>query len=416
MYLRGSKWSMTHRRPRVNVFRIGVLLALIGAAVYVNQVIVPQTPPLFIPTATPTRDPASYVSDAQSQFEAGKINQAIESYKQAIKASSTDPSNYLALARLQIYNSDYKSALENAQNAMLLDPNNSNAAALVGWADYFMGDYLNAGANLKTAIDQDPNNALAHAFYAELLGKQAMDNSTSFDDASAESRKALDLGPNLVETHWVRGYILNWTSNYQDAVDEFKKAIEINKNIADLHLQLGVNYLNLNDIESATAEYNKAIPLNPTDPLPKEYLAAAYAKAGNFPYAIQNAEQAMKDDPTNAVLYGNLGLYYRKNNQLDKALPNLEMAVKGGTSADGKAVKGLPLSYDQVVLRTWANYGIVLAQLNQCDQAKQVSQAMVQGVPNDEDAMYNAQYMIDTCQQNITGTWTPTAPAGTPTP
>jgi tetratricopeptide (TPR) repeat protein len=407
---------MTHRRPRVNFFRIAVLLTLIAAAVYVNQVIVPQTPPLFLPTATPTRDPASYVTDAQAEFEAGKINQAIESYKQAIKANANDAANYLALAKLQIYNSDYSAGLENAQNAMLLDPNNSNAAALVGWADYYLGDYLNAGANLKTAIDLDPNNALAHAFYAELLGKQAMDNGTSFDDASSESRKAIDLGPNLLETHWARGYILNWTSNYQDAIDEFNKAIAINKNIADLHLQLGVNYLNIGDTDSATAEYNKAIPLNPTDPLPKEYLASAYAKEGNFPYAIQNAEQAMKDDPTNPVLYGNLGFYYRKNSQLDKALPNLELAVKGGTTTDGKVVKGIPLSYDQVVLRIWTTYGIVLAQLNQCDKAQQVSQAMVQGVPNDEDAMYNAQFIVDTCKQNVTGTWTPTPPSGTPAP
>ena len=65
MYLRGSKLSMTRRRRRFNVLRILMWVLLIGAMVYVNQVIVPTTGPLFIPTPTPTRSPESYVADAQ---------------------------------------------------------------------------------------------------------------------------------------------------------------------------------------------------------------------------------------------------------------------------------------------------------------------------------------------------------------
>ena len=53
MYLRGSKWNMRRkRRKRSSPGRIIVLLLLIAAVVYVNQVIVPVTPPLFIPTPT----------------------------------------------------------------------------------------------------------------------------------------------------------------------------------------------------------------------------------------------------------------------------------------------------------------------------------------------------------------------------
>ena len=48
---------MNRRRKPFNPWRILLLLILIGAALYVNQVVVPATPPLFIPTPTPTLPP-----------------------------------------------------------------------------------------------------------------------------------------------------------------------------------------------------------------------------------------------------------------------------------------------------------------------------------------------------------------------
>ena len=86
MYLHGSKWSMNRRKRKVHPFRLAVLLVLIGGAVYVNQVVVPQTPPLFLPTPTATRDPASYVTEGQTMFAEGKIAKAIQAYQEAVRA------------------------------------------------------------------------------------------------------------------------------------------------------------------------------------------------------------------------------------------------------------------------------------------------------------------------------------------
>ena len=84
MYLRGSQWSMKKKRKRSNPLLVIFLLLLVAGAVYVNQVIVPDVPPLFIPTPTPTRDPESYVSEAKALFNEGKLTQAIASYEQAL--------------------------------------------------------------------------------------------------------------------------------------------------------------------------------------------------------------------------------------------------------------------------------------------------------------------------------------------
>ncbi|MBE3143499.1 MAG: hypothetical protein IMZ61_06185, partial [Planctomycetes bacterium] len=134
---------------------------------YINQVVVPITPPLFIATPTVTRAPESFVTDAQKLEEQGRISQAIQAYRDAVQADPKNASNYIALARLQIYSNDYQNGLTNIENALLLNPNNSIALALRGWVKGFLGDWLDAESSLKEAIRLDQNNAVAYAYYAE---------------------------------------------------------------------------------------------------------------------------------------------------------------------------------------------------------------------------------------------------------
>jgi tetratricopeptide (TPR) repeat protein len=175
MYLKGSKWNLKKKRPRrPNPWRVFLLLILIGAALYVNQVVVPATPPLFIPTATPTRDPESFISEADALFEDAKYSQAITAYEDAIQANPDNPSIYLSTARAQIYINQYEDALENAERALILNNNNPLAHTLKAWSLDFMGDYTQAEASIKSALELDPENALAHAVYAEILMDKAI--------------------------------------------------------------------------------------------------------------------------------------------------------------------------------------------------------------------------------------------------
>lgn len=121
MYLNGSSWKMTKKpRKRSRPWRIILLLALIAGVVYFNQTVVPVTDPLFIPTPTPTVNPKSYKTRAQTLYNEGKLNQAVEAYKDAIRAAPEDSSLYVELARIQILAGKPEPALENAELALLL--------------------------------------------------------------------------------------------------------------------------------------------------------------------------------------------------------------------------------------------------------------------------------------------------------
>jgi tetratricopeptide (TPR) repeat protein len=125
MYLSGSKWNLTRRRGRRgSPWRILILLALIGGALYINQVVVPATPPLFIPTPTATRAPESFVNEADQLYNDGKLTQAIDVYRQAVATDPDNPSLYISMAKAQIYTSQYEAALESAERALILNNNN----------------------------------------------------------------------------------------------------------------------------------------------------------------------------------------------------------------------------------------------------------------------------------------------------
>jgi tetratricopeptide (TPR) repeat protein len=416
MYLRGSKWSMSRRRRQIHPFRLAVLVVLIGALIYVNQVVVPKTGPLFIPTPTPTRDPASYVAEGQQMFNEGKLAKAIEAYKQAVRAKGTDVAVYLTLAQLELYYHSYADALSDAGNALVLSPTNSTAMAFRGYAQYSLGDYVAAEATLKNAIDADPNNPLGHAFYAELIGYEIQEmnkpRSLGINEAIDEAHKAIDLGPNLVETHRAYGYILIWTTYYEKAAEEFQAGIEINKNIPDLYIGLGQCYANKDETrEQAVDAFLKAIPLNPTDPIPNVELAKVYSALGQYPMAIQYAELAAKSDPTNPDRYGRWGYYLRKNGQYEQAITELELAIKGGTTSEGIVVKAMPLSRSGNIALWYAAYGLALADTtpSRCTDALAIAQALLQAMPDDENVVYNANAIMDKCKQQIIGTFTPTA-------
>jgi tetratricopeptide (TPR) repeat protein len=402
MYLRGSKWSMNKRKQRSNPWLIAFLLIGIGLLVYINMNVIPTMPPPFVPTPTPTRNPVSYAEEANSYLAEGRIGMAKESYEAAIRANPQEISNYLNLARLQLYGGEYEAARVNAENALLLDSTRPLAYSLLAWAKGFTGEFLEAEADLRTALELDPNNALAHAVYANILARRVasdLGEINTLEKAIEHSQTAMAIDPQMMEVRWARGYVLDITGNYDEAIEQLKFAIELNDNIAELHMALGRNYFTVEEYDQAVFEFTKAYSLNPTDPEPNWYISRVYSRIGEFAKAVQYAEQAVNDDPSNPRMHGNLGSMYFRNLQYNRAIESLELAVRGGVTSGGVVVEGLPLSYSMSVMEFYSRYGLALARVNRCSEAVQVAQAMIQTVPDDPTSMYNAEIMIETCQE-----------------
>jgi tetratricopeptide (TPR) repeat protein len=414
---------MRQRRRKINWFFIAVVVLLIAVVTYIDRFVLTVENSPFMPTATVTRDPESYVTDAEALFNDGKLINAIDMFMEAIRLKPDDPALYIAVARVQIFAGRYGDALVNTENALLLNPDNSMAHALRGWALTQQGDYVAADESIKKALTLDANNGLAHAYNAFLLGRMAVENTGPYvnpiENAIEESRVAVALAPNSLEAHWARGYIYQITDNRELAIQEYLTAININSNISELHLDLGVTYRANSNFDEAIQQYTLANTLNPTDFRPDLYSSRALASIGEFGKAIQYAETAVRDAPTDPYLRGNWAYTLFKNNEWLSALEQFALAINGGQTDDGQTIQALSpagnetwSANDTWIAQYYYTYAILLALSNRCGEALPLTQTILDAFRSNEYAVYNATYAQGLCAESAGAT--PAQPSATP--
>jgi tetratricopeptide (TPR) repeat protein len=407
MYLSGSKWNMRKRRRKTNPWRVLFLLLLIAGVLYIERFVVPTVPPLFIPTLTPTRSPASFLLEAETLFQAGKLAQAEASYLEAIEVNPTEASYFVDLARVQVFSGKYTEAGESASNALLLAPNSALANAVYGWVLDFQAidasdeesktEMLGeAFRKVEQALTIDPNSALVQAFYAEVLIDSDIGR---YEEAIQAAQTAVQLDPSLMEAQRALGYVWESTGNYERAIDAYEAALRIHNNLPVLHIAIGNMYRALGETDLAVDSYLRAVALDPTNPDPLNRIALAEAQVGNYGIASQYAADAVDKDPSNPRLHGNLGRMFYKNGEIDNAIDELRLAVQGGMTEDGIVVRGLPLDdpSDDRVVEFYYTYALALAKADQCELAIQIFELLLNVLPDDEIVLANAEEGLVIC-------------------
>jgi tetratricopeptide (TPR) repeat protein len=412
---------MRQKKPRFNWFLIIILSLLILLVAYLDRFILPEVESPFIPTNTATREPESFVADAEGLVEDGKFIQAIEAYKQAILLDPDNSTLYIAVARAQVFAGRYDDALLSASDALLLNPDNSMAYAVRAWALTYKGEHDEADRVIQRALELDPGNATAHAYYAILLGTMFEEDTGPYVDpitlAIEESNTAMALGQDKLEVRWARGYILGITGNPELAIQQYLAALEINPNISQLHLELGIMYRQIANIELAIQEYTLANTYNPSDPLPDMYISRAWASVGEWAKAAQSAEDAVMDAPTDPYLRGNWAYMLWENFEWSIAEQQYALTIYGGQSEDSQTIPALPISAELWTARYYYTYAILLADLGRCSEVLAITQVILAALPADEFAVYNSEYALAICEDKPTAQPTATqTPALTPTP
>ena len=311
----------------------------------------------------------------------------------------------------EFVNENYESSIEILSRAAELKPGNKLVFVSKGAAHLKLDQLEEALQEINRAIEIDENYAIAHAIYAEVL----FDNG-SFERGIEESNIAIRLDPNSLEVRRARGYILYNTQNFPEAIEQFDAAIAINDRIPSLHLLKGYSYYAMGEYDLAVEALNQANSLNPDDWEPDLVASRVYYTYGEYAKAAQYAEQAVGNDPANARLRGNFGVMLSKNGKPDEAIEQLSLAIQGGITSDGKVVEGLPLDYDLRIIEYYSTYGLTLARANRCGEAIPIFQTMLSAVPNNETAVYNAEFGLELCQQNLEAEEPPAETEETPEP
>lgn len=417
-----SRRSIFRRRDETGIYRMFLLVVLILAGMWLIRSVQQGTvKPLFLPTATPTRFASSYTLEGDAHFTAGKLDSAIEAYREA---ATVDPNNAEVLAqlsRVQTYSTALlvkqddilirlDEAITSAQQAIDVNPDSSYAHAVyafaLNWKASYTSDALARQEMLTTAeqeavraIQLDNTNVLAQAFYAEVLVDQQ-----KWTQAQQVIDQALEQDSSQMDIHRVNAYVLESLGEYALAIEAYDRAIAITPNLTFLYLRAGAGYRRLafespnEDVQrqlyeksleyfAQTARINQQLGVQ--DPTPYLSIARTYSQMGEFFIAIRNVQKTIEFQPDNPVFYGELGVLYHKNRNYETGILALKCAIKGCTpeeSCDGRGgcgvndtpaeVVGLPISGS-----TYYYYDVYASELaalsteknNKCPEALEIA-------------------------------------------
>jgi TolB-like protein len=134
----------------------------------------------------------------------------------------------------------------------------------------------------ELAIDFDAEYAPAHAGLADALAELYVIRSDAglLRRADEASKRAVDLAPQLAETHISRGHVLIAEERYQDASQELELAISINPRSAEAYHRLGHLRVREAKLEEAAEQFDRAASLEPADFRPPLQLVWIYKTLG----------------------------------------------------------------------------------------------------------------------------------------
>ena len=254
--------------------------------------------------ARPTENTEAYQLYLKGRFFWNKrtgqnLNKAVDYFDQAITADPKYALAYVGLADayalMPIYGpvaprDCYPEAKAAAKKALELDNGLAEAHTSLAQVLFYDLDFSQATTEFQRAIELNPNYAAAHQWF----GSNLLSALGRFDEAIAETRRALELDPLslIVNAEVGRTYI--YARRFDEAIDQLRKTIELDSNFYTADWDLGEALEAKGLIDAAIAEYEKVRELT-GNPQIAGFLGHAYALRGRRDEALKMLAQ-LKDE------------------------------------------------------------------------------------------------------------------------
>jgi len=205
-------------------------------------------------------------------------------------------------------------------------------AATAHGAQHSAEDTQDVIARYTQAIDLDPNYALAfagrstaHAQYAMHFAKGAA-IATSFSDAMADARQAIELAPGLAEGYLAMALVFaEGPHDFSQASSAYARAQALAPGNAGVLREFGRFAVFMGQTELGLAALHRAVVLDPLNPSFHIRLGDALLFARRYDEAIGAFQDTLTLDPKNSLAYADRGLAYYGRGDLQGAVKSCEI-------------------------------------------------------------------------------------------
>jgi tetratricopeptide (TPR) repeat protein len=313
-------------------------------------------------------EPEFYLALGDGYSKAGKQNEAIRWYNEALlrrsnfrpaikqlavalisqgqfaraagilqNALATSPADDAMLSDLgNIYL--HQKSLDRAQQALLhaleINPEQPEAQNLLGLVAIQKADPTEAEARFRGAITSQPNFAEAHNNLANLLT-----SASKYEEAQYHFKKALSINPKYAEAHYSYGLLLELMQQYDPAVIELEQAVRFAPQVAQEHDDFGDLLKARGEMVRAVSEYREAIHLNSNLADAHSSLADILAIQGKDDEAEKEFRAALQLDANIYEAHLGLGMILQREGKAAEARLQLEKAAQSPDPATRRAAQ-----------------------------------------------------------------------------
>jgi TolB-like protein/Tfp pilus assembly protein PilF len=242
-------------------------------------------------------------------------------------------------------------------------------AATAHGAQHSAEDTQGVIAKYTEAIRLDPNYALAFAGRSTARAQYAMhfaagaDINASFDDAMADARQAIALGPGLAEAYLALALVFaEGAHDFTQASGAYARAQALAPGNAGVLRDFGRFAVFMGQTELGLAALRRAVVLDPLNPSFHVKLGDALLFARRYDEAIAAFEDTLTLDPKNSLAYADRGLAYYGRGDLQNAVKSCEI----NSSYDQSRVC-LAVSYEKLGRRAEAQAMLDKSQVERGD-------------------------------------------------
>jgi tetratricopeptide (TPR) repeat protein len=133
------------------------------------------------------------------------------------------------------------------------------------------------------------------------FGNRSRESATT--DATPAVKRALELDPNLAESHAAAGLVALYNGRFEESADALRRATALRPGYAQAHMWLGRLFALHNDINRAAAAFTLAYELEPQSPMVGLNLGMALDTEGRYESAAKVLRETIERNPKLANLY-----------------------------------------------------------------------------------------------------------------